>query len=70
MQVPADGHVYAGGQGRKWCLPALSFLEKPPNDLCSFSTHSEFSEQLSREVFFKMLLLCCISMGLFIVLSL
>lgn len=40
-------HVYAGGPGRKWHPPAPLFLKKFPNNLCSFSTHSEFSRQLT-----------------------
>lgn len=54
-------------QGRegKWYLPALLFLEKSPKDPCPSSTGSEISKHFETAAS-----LHCISVGLFVVLSL
>lgn len=57
----------------KWSLKALLFLEKFPKDPYPSSTHSDISNESPScisEAFSKLLLLCCISMGLFVVLPL
>ena len=61
-----------GREGR-WRLLTLLLLEKSPKDPCPSSTHSETmskSPSCIPHVFFKLLLLLCVSVGLFVVLSL
>lgn len=61
------------GEGGKWCSPAIFLLEKSPNNPCPSSIHSEINKQIAscmHQVFSKLLLLCCIYVGLFTVLSL
>lgn len=50
--------------------PASLFLEKSPKDLCPSSTHAEISKQIYFPYtpgIFKLLLLCWIFVGLFVV---
>lgn len=60
--------------GRNCCPPALNllFLEKSPEDPSPSSVHSEINKSSSciLQAFFKMLLLCCISAGLFVMVAL
>ena len=59
------------GGGGKWWLPASLFLKSPiddsPSSPCSETGKEDFHIPL---VFFKLLLKCSISMGLFVVISL
>lgn len=63
--VPAGVSVSGQGYGRgEWGPPALLFMKKSPNDPCPSREHSKISKQ----AFFRLLLLCYISAGLFMVL--
>ena len=57
-----------GRSGEKWHLPALLFLEKFPKDPCTSIVHFEISKSPSQIplVLFKLLLLCCVSVGVFV----
>lgn len=57
---------------RMWHLPALLFLKKSPKDLCPSKTCFEVSKWISfiSQAVFKLLLLCCISAGCFVLLFL
>jgi len=64
--------VLRGGR-RKGCPASPLFLGKSPKDPCPSSTCPDISKQISPrlpQAFFKLLLLCCISVGLFVILSL
>lgn len=74
--VPAGVHMIrlGGVEERKGTPPSFMILEKSSKDSSPASTCSEMSTQISLPytpgVFFKLLLLCCVSMGLFVALSL
>lgn len=62
------------GTGGKWHLLALLLLEKSSKDPAPSNTCSEISKPISLLyiplAFFRLLILCCSSSGLFVVLSL
>ena len=58
--------VHTGRQGRE--VPVPWFLEKPATDPCPCDTCPEISKQGHPNRIFKLLLLCCTFMGLFVVL--
>ena len=69
--VPSGAWPRLGCVGRKWCLPAIVVLEKSPKDPYPYSTCSEIHKSsYIPQAFFKLILPCYISVGLFVMLSL